>query len=103
LAVATALPATREEHAMRWLKPGVILGALASLTACAPGYVGGPVYGGGYVGPAYVAPAPRYYAPVPRFYAPPPRYYAPPPRFYGPPRYYGGPYRGGPYRGWRGG
>jgi hypothetical protein len=101
-----------EEPAMRWLKPGVILGLAASLAACAPGYVAGPVYGGGYVGPAYVAPAPRYYAPVPRYYAPAPRYYAPPPprfygpppRFYGPPpRYYGGgPYRG-PYRGWRGG
>jgi hypothetical protein len=84
---------------MRWLKPGVILGAAASLAACAPGYVAGPVYGGGYgyAGPAYVAPS--YYAPAPRFYAPPPRIYvAPPPRFYGPPpRYYGG--YGGGYRG----
>lgn len=86
---------------MRWLKPGMILGAAASLAACAPGYVAGPVYGGGYVGPAYVVTAPHYYVPAPGYYvAPAPRFYAPPPRYYGPPpRHYGGPYRGGPYRG----
>lgn len=83
---------------MRWLKPGVILGAVLSLTACAPGYVAGPVYGGGYgyAAPRYYAPPPRVFvAPPPRFYAPPPRFYGPPPRFYGG---YGGGYRG-PYRG----
>ena len=75
---------------MRRLRAMVVLGLLAGLSACAPGYVG-PVYGGGYVAPAYGYAAPRYYAPAPRFYAPP--------RYYG--GGYGG-YRGGyaaPYRG----
>lgn len=101
---------------MRGLRSLVVLGVMAVLSACAPGYVGGPVYGGGgfYAQPAYGYAAPRYYAPQPRFYAPPPRFYAPPPRFYGSqPRFYGPPrhYGGGGYRGghpgggrhWRGG
>lgn len=90
---------------MRRFRAMVVLGLVAGLSACAPAYVGtgyvGPVYGGGYVAPAYGYAAPRYYAPPPRFYAPPPRYYGPPPRFYGGYRGgYGGPYRG---RHWRGG
>lgn len=64
------------------------------------------VSNGGY---PYVAPAPMYVAPQPVYYqAPPPVYYAPPrPVYYAPPvvvgaPVYGGYYRGGGHRHWRG-
>ena len=63
---------------MRRFRIFAVLGVVASLVGCAPGFVGGPVYGGGY---GYSAP--RHFAPSPRFYGPPPRYFGPPPRFYG--------------------
>ena len=45
---------TVEANAMRRLRALVVLGLLAGLSACAPGYVGpgyvAPVYGGGHKG-----------------------------------------------------